>query len=378
MRSEEFPAHGGNLEWAAGRYGYKPEEFLDFSSNVNPLGPPRPALDAARDALKAMHRYPEPDAGSLKRAFSRFLGVGPESIMLGNGSTELIHHLCRCLKPGRVLIVSPAFGEYESASRSAGAEVVFFTLHPEDGFPLDTGELSRLAAGADMVFFCNPASPSGTLYPTEEILAAHRACMKGGGTLVVDESFMGFCTPPEAQESSVLALAPETRGLSVISTMTKLFALAGVRGPGYVVASPKLISDLENMGVPWRVNSIASAACRAALLDGSYIERTRESVSAWRERLRRDLEATGFFRVYPSAANFLLLGIAGASLDAGGLADALGRKGILIRNCGNFHGLDSHFIRVAVLSPDANRRLVEAIREIMEKERDQQREKERK
>ena len=364
MMTRDFPAHGGNLNWAAERYGLKPEEFLDFSSNVNPLGPPAQALGAAQVALCEISQYPEPQGDSLKLALSEHLRIGQELIMLGNGSTELIHHLCQYLKPKRVAIVSPAFSEYERAAWSVGAEVVHHCLSSEQRFQLDGDRLAETAALADMIFICNPASPSGILYSREEILPVLEACRAHGGVLVVDESYMGFCPVSDAR-GATLATSAGNDNLVIISTLTKIYALAGVRGPGYLIADPELVSTLEENGVPWRVNTVAVAAGRAAIADGEYLKQTRELVPVWREDLRRELEATGFFEVYPSSTNFLLLRLLDPSPDAADLADGLGRKGILVRHCASFKPLDSRFLRVAVLSPPANHRLLEALVEIL-------------
>lgn len=360
---EGYPDHGGNLEWAAERYGLQPGDFLDFSNNVNPLGPPLMALEAAREALLDVSRYPEPDAHSLKSELSEYLGISGELIMFGNGSTELIYHICRCIKPGRVSIVAPVFGEYEKAARAAGSEVFNMHLSPEDGFSLDPDDLVEAAAGSDMVFVCNPASPTGRLYDFKEIYPALRTCRERGRVMVVDESFMGFC-PPSEKERATLLSEVQGGGLVIISTLTKLFALAGLRGPGYLVAGAEQVREWEQAAVPWRVNLAAAAAGRAALADGEYIRRTIELVTAWREDLAAQLYRMALFDVYPSQANFLLLRLRDDRFDSASLADALGWRGILVRNCSNFRGLDSTFLRVAVRKPTDNAKLIGAFAEI--------------
>lgn len=209
MKRENFPAHGGNLEWASERYGLAAEEFIDFSSNVNPLGPPPRALEAARAAVNEAARYPEPNAAKLKSALARHLALREESLVLGNGSSELIHLLVRCVagSPGRrgeaargrsgVTVVAPAFGEYERAARIAGVEPAFYQLLPHQGFSLRPASLAEEAARSRLTFLCNPASPTGRLYPREELTPALEACREAGGVLAVDESFMAFVPPGE-------------------------------------------------------------------------------------------------------------------------------------------------------------------------------------
>lgn len=361
MRSA-FPRHGGDLAWASRRYGLTPGDFLDFSANVNPLGPPPAALEAARASLSGIAAYPEPAADSLRRDLAGWLGVDPGLLTLGNGSSELIHHLVRCLAPRRVAVVAPAFGEYEGAARAAGAEVAFHQLEHGDGFSLDREGLAALAARAGVTFFCNPASPTGRLYPRRELLPALEACRESGGVLAVDESFMGFCSEEEAEEATLMAEAGGGN-LVVISTLTKLFALAGLRGPGWLAGPEALVADLEGRGVPWRVNAVAAAAARACLEDRAYAVEARVKVAAWREDFAALLRGSGMFQVYPSAANYLLLRVIPPAPDAREVADALGGRGVLVRLCHDFRGLEEGFIRVAVRKPPENERLIEALQE---------------
>lgn len=365
MSGMVFPRHGGDLAWAAGRYGVAPEALLDFSANVNPLGPPLPAIFAAREALSEMSRYPEPAASSLRDELASRLGLEPGKLVLGNGSTELIHLVAEQARPRAATVLSPAFAEYEAAALRAGAEVTHLRLDPGDGFHLDAEALACLASRSQLTYTCNPASPTGRLYGRDELLPALEACRSAGGMLVVDESFMGFCPGEEARRSSLLGEAGG-EGLVVVSTFTKLYALAGLRGPGWMAGPRGLMSALEERAVPWRVNCVAMAAARASLEDATYLEETRARVAEWRKALARGLERTGIFHVFPSSANFLLLRMADRALGAEEVVEGLGRRGILVRSCGNFRGLEEGFIRVAVRTPADNEKLLRALDELRE------------
>lgn len=358
-----FPAHGGDLGWASRRYGIPPSRFLDFSSSVNPLGPAPSALRAAKAALRRACSYPEPFNDALKKELASWLGISPAMLMLGNGSTELIHHLVRCRSPRRVTVVSPSFSEYWRAARSEGSEVEHFLLSPDDGFALDVQALIRMASRSEMVFFCNPASPSGALYKRKELMPLLEACRSTGSLLVVDESFMGFCSDEERDGATMVPVAGE-EGLVVLSTLTKLFALAGFRGPGWLAATRGLIEEMESMSYPWRVNIVAEAAARASLKDWKYLRNTRLRVSALRDGLYRELQQSGPFWVYEGHANFLLLRLPDVGQKAVAVADRLARRGILVRPCHDFHGLGGQFIRVAVRKWRENARLVKALREV--------------
>ncbi len=361
---EKFPLHGADLSWAEERYGIAQERFLDFSSNVNPLGPPAGAMEAAQKALESVSRYPEPQANTLKKALSRHLGRDERQLMLGNGATELIYHLCRCLRPSKVLVVAPAFIEYQKAVAAAGASLEFFTLRPEERFGFDPQELAQAAIGVNLVFFCNPASPTGALYSREEIFPLLECCRRRGSILAVDESFMGFCTDEDAKRASLM-VETENGNAVVISTLTKLYALAGLRGPGFMVGESELMEFLEGQAFPWRVNVVAQAAAMAAIGDRGYLQETRRKIPVWRGKLAEGLERLGCLEVFSSRANYLLVGLRDGLRDAGEIADALGYRAILVRHAGNFQGLDASFFRVAVRRPEEKDILLNNLEEIL-------------
>ncbi len=157
-------AHGGNIYEAARHYGFDPGKIIDFSSNVNPLGPSSDAIGAAKRALSHVERYPDPEMADLRRGIARYFGIKPEQVMCGNGSNALIHLIPRIFRPRKVLIPIPTFSEYAAAAENAGAEVVTFPLKEHDGFRIDPVEMAFALTGVDMAFLCNPNNPTGQSY----------------------------------------------------------------------------------------------------------------------------------------------------------------------------------------------------------------------
>lgn len=350
---DPYPAHGGDLSWAASRYGRDREDFLDFSCSLNPLGPPASALRAARRSLRKVARYPEPGAETVRGVVARFLGVGEDSVILGNGSTEIIHSLFRWRRPGSVLLVEPCFSEYRRAAEAVGARVESHVLRAEVGFRLDPERLARRVVGHDMAVLVNPSSVTGRFYRDEELEPLELAAAESGALLVVDESFLGLCDRAEG----LTGAGPGRWARSVrISTSTKLFALAGLRGPGWLVGPGEVVLELGRHLPPWRIGEPAAAALVAALADRRYQDRTRILVPRWREDLATSLEDLPL-RVFPSTVNLLLLRLARGE-EGERLVHHLGRRGILVRWCRDFPGLGPEFVRVAVRRPRDNRRLV--------------------
>ncbi len=344
--------HGGNVYSAARQLGLQSSGVLDFSASINPLGMPL----AARNAIKAwvgdVLHYPDTRSTRLKEAISECYGLDPECVIPGNGSTELIYLIPRALKPGRVLVVSPTFSEYERACRLSGAKVEHFSLLPSKGFLPEPDTFMRAMKNADMAFFCNPGNPSGAVLPREEVLTLARQARKNNCVLVVDEAFMDFCP-----EHSVLGEQGEY--LVVLRSLTKFYALAGLR-VGFSHLPEMLMSRIMRYKEPWSVNVLAERAAVAALGESGFIKRSLKYVERERGLLRRKLEALGFF-VYPSEANYLLL----ETSKAKQLVKGLNKQGILVRDCSDFRGLGKKHLRVAARTRKENSLLVEAMKEIL-------------
>jgi threonine-phosphate decarboxylase len=326
-------------------------DVLDLSASINPLGLPDSVEQALRENVGLLAHYPEPFADGLARDIAGHAGVLAETVLCGNGSTELIYLLARALRPRRVLVAAPTFSEYERAcALQAGCSCVRFALSPEEGFRVDPARYAAALAGCDIAFLCNPNNPTGGLLERDAVLAVADAAAAARCVLVVDEAFIDL-----ADGQSVMGNVAGCAHLVVLRSLTKFYALAGLR-IGYAVLPERLVETLRKYKEPWTVNSLAQAAARAVLGDREYRERSlalfREEKSFLEERFR-ELGITYF----PSAANYYLLRIE----DRPETIAALRRKGILVRDCSNFDGLDGSFIRVAVRSRSENERLLKEL-----------------
>ncbi len=350
--------HGGNIYRLSKELGIPAGDVIDFSASINPLGVSERVKSAVMKALEDAPHYPDPEAEGLREELAGFHGIDPGSILCGNGSTELIYLIPLALHPARVLIPVPTFSEYERAVLRAGigrTEIRFLYLQEEKGFRIDPAEfIEAMQEGApDMAFLCNPNNPTGRLMKREQVLEIARAAREMGCLLVVDEAFIDFC-PGE----SVIREAGGNPCLIVLRSMTKFYGLAGLR-VGYGVFPPHITEMLKGLKEPWTVNSLAQAAAVEALRDSDHARRTEELLGSERDFLEEGLGRLGI-RIYPSEANFYLLRLEGAEV----VERDLRRKGMMVRNCSNFRGLDGSFIRVAVRSRRENALLVEGLSRI--------------
>ncbi len=331
------PVHGGIRPAQLRALGLNPADALDFSASISPLGPPAGLWDALRQV--DLTAYPDPECLELREALAQRLETAVDRILVGNGSTELIHLLARAyLSPppagcaNAVLLLTPTYGEYAGAGALAGAAVLELVARRELGFCWDlaqAGEIIRARRPA-LVFLCNPNNPTGVYLEQEEVSALAQAVAQVGGLLALDEAYLSFV----ADSWNSLALLEPGSGVAdsvvILRSMTKDYALTGLR-LGYSLAGPEITGRLARFQPDWSVNGLAQAAGLVALADTGYLPAARQAVDAAKSYLTAALTALGF-GVLPAAANFLLVEVG----DGAAWQDRLMRRGIFVRDCASF------------------------------------------
>ena len=325
--------------------------LLDFSTCCNPYGPPAEVRRALRKADIAS--YPDPQSGELVKALSQKLGIPAANIMAGSGSTEIIRLATLAyLEAGdRVVIPSPTYGEYESASRIAGAGVVKYKLREERDFKLDMDGFISFARGHNprAIFLCNPNNPSGQLLPHGDV---HRLVNSFPHTLVIlDEAYLGFTPDP----GNAPALINKTNVL-IIRSMTKDYALAGLR-LGYGLTCREIIGNLEKLRPPWNVSSPAQQAGIAAAGCSNYLQECNAKMKMCKTYLESRLLKLGY-KTVPTDTHFFLVKVGDAAL----FKSRLLKEGFLVRDCTSF-GLPAH-VRISPRRMTDCRKLIKAISEL--------------
>ena len=364
-RERRFVSHGGDIWGFSRKYNVPLEEVLEFSGPINFLGPSPKAVEAVKQYAKLIKFYPDPNPVEFKAEIAKYVGHGvdAENVILGNGSIELIYAIAEILPRGfKALIPVPSFSEYEKAALRVGSEVAFLQL-PEN-FALENEKIKRaITPETKILCICNPHSPSGTLYSKESILDLVDFCQKKSVIFSVDENYIEFAE--KGQETTLAGMVKEYENLFVIRSVTKFYGMAGIR-LGYGLAAPGLVEKLENVRIPWSINSLASCATSAAFNDTEFIENTKKTIAKEREALAKSLGEIDGLHVYPSVTNFLLVKIQNGKLTSTKLKEALAKKRMLIRDCCTFVGMDDSYFRVTVRSAKDNQKLVQAIRQILE------------
>jgi threonine-phosphate decarboxylase len=350
-----FIEHGGNIYRLAEELRLPENKIIDFSASINPLGVPKRVRMALQRELKSLHNYPDPETKELRRSLSQYHDIDPETILCSNGSTELIYLIPRALKPKKVLIPSPTFLEYERAvfraqDQAHRIQIKELMLKKEGQFEIKPDEFINAMHGCDMAFLCNPNNPTGNLLRKEAVLKIAEAAKGLRCLLIVDEAFIDF-----QPEESVIRDVQDNPYLIVLRSMTKFYALSGLR-IGYGVLPVNLINRIKEFKEPWTVNSLAQKAAIMAIEDRVYVVETLRLIKKEKGFLENSFKKKGI-KFFPSTANFYLLKI-NNRIDL-----KLRERGILVRNCSNFKGLDDSYIRIAVKTGKENRLLINALAE---------------
>ncbi|SDC00844.1 L-threonine O-3-phosphate decarboxylase /adenosylcobyric acid synthase (glutamine-hydrolysing) [Paenibacillus sp. UNCCL117] len=352
--------HGGDLWTAEELYGIPREKMIDYSSNMNPLGPPDAVKTIMTEKWRELIHYPDPAVRELTARLAAKHGVEPSCVLVGNGAAELIDLAVRMLRPRVTGLVSPSFGEYEeTVERAEGRSIGIATDEPS-GFVPALEALREAAGSCDALILGHPNNPTGRVLP-EEVLR-WLAAGADGSRVVVDEAFLDFT---EREEQLTLAReAAASAHLIVIRSMTKFYAVPGIR-LGYAIAHPDVIARMRRLQVHWSVNALAQWIGLAALADSGYSQRTLAWLPPARDRMTSGLRELGL-QVYESDVNFILFTVKPLGLKITDVQRELGRRGVLLRDASTFKGLDDTYGRLAVKEEADNMRVLRMLKEALE------------
>lgn len=353
--------HGGNI------YGNRIE--YDFSVNLNPSGPPDAVRDALVKALNHVEEYPDPEYRELRRALANYWRLAEEQLVLGNGASELIPGIIRALAPKTCMVTAPCYSGYETALKAAApsCRIHRIFLREEDDFTLPENICQEIArVKPNLLILTNPNNPNGKRISANRLREIDGACRGAGTVLLMDECFLALsggdvdslihCIRSEA----LPAIRIGEEGLPptvVLRAFTKTFAIPGVR-LGYAVCSGSLAARIRRELPEWNLSVFAQYAGLAALEPSGYMAASVEMIAQEREYLTAELKKLGL-RVFPSDANYILFQSRDRELHR-----KLLDKGILIRDCRDYHGLTAGLYRAAVRTRRENTALLRCLRNI--------------
>lgn len=357
--------HGGNI------YGNEIE--YDFSVNLNPLGPLKSVQDALAAALNHVEEYPDPEYRELRRGLANYWQLAEEQLVPGNGASELIPGIIRTLSPKNCMVTAPCYSGYETALNAAASScrIHRIPLRAENDFTLPENICQEIArVKPNLLILTNPNNPNGKRISANRLREIADTCRAAGTVLLVDECFLALSGGDE--DSLIHCIRSEALPAVVLRAFTKTFAIPGVR-LGYAVCSAPTAERIRRELPEWNLSVFAQYAGRAAFGNvtpgtpapetsaggtSGYLTASVEMIAREREFLSAELEKLGL-RVFPSDANYILF----QSRDRE-LHQKLLDKGILIRDCRDYHGLTAGFYRTAVRTHRENTALLQCLRNI--------------
>ena len=328
---------------------------MDFSSNINPAGMPASVKSILKKRLNKMEHYPDLHSSDLISNLKKYTGLSKTNLIVGNGAIEIIYNFCSAfLSKKRILISVPTFGEYEAAAKLAECKITFFkTMNLSEN--LDSF-ISKIPTNG-CIFVCNPNNPTGAILSKKQLTKIILSAKRKSCLVFIDESFIELV--PQSNQS-ILNLVKIYDNLFVLRSLTKSFALAGIR-IGYAGSSKEIINILQKIKIPWSVNALAQEAGIIAINNKQYLKKSKLIIKKESNFLKNKISDLPGFECYDSSTNFILIK---TKQDSTKIQKKLLKHKILIRDCKNFRGLNNHYIRIAVRSHQDNLKLIQALEAI--------------
>ena len=370
--------HGGNIFQFAHEQRIEPYEVVDFSANINPLGPSQRGLDALNAQLRYISHYPDATNDDVLNAIADTYGMDKHQIIVGNGAAELLYAICRLPGYTGAFVPAPGFSEYKEALEASKIPVrdIFYRPREDDNekpyFEVPYLALETFAAelkgqdGRIIVFLGNPNNPDGTLLDKDHIRTVASMLKDANSLLVIDESFIDFVgnDPLQDNEHSMRSLVNEFDNIIVVHSFTKFYAVPGLR-IGAAFTNETLITQLQQYIPSWSVNTLAQAYTKAALNDVDYIKRTKQELNEERAFMYNALDDIEGITVYPPSANFILFQVNQEGITANYINEELKKYNMIVRNCDSYVGLTNHWVRIAIKDHDTNIKLVDKLTNIL-------------
>jgi histidinol-phosphate aminotransferase len=328
-------------------FAWQHRELDRLMSNESPIPPTPKVMRAAMDAMAVSNLYPY-SGEDLRAALAGFSGVPPASVVLGNGSTEILDVLTRILvgPDDEAIIPTPTYAFFETQTRLNQGTPVLVPL--AESWSLDVDAIHRsITPRTKVIFLCSPNNPTGNSWTGREL----RAVLEAGIPTIVDQAYLE-CGYAE----SFASLVQDHPNLVVTRTMSKGFGLAALR-VGYAIADPWLVDVILRVRIPFSISLMAIWAGLAAVNEPDELDRHRRYISGECERLYRELLEMPGVRPFPSDGNFILVDISAVGRTVAEVVEATRDQGILIRAM-NAHRLQGSHVRVTIGTTDQNDRFL--------------------
>ena len=341
--------------WAAAGYdashhdfAWQHRELARLMSNECPLPPDDVVIEAALSAMREANFYPN-SAWELRDALADFAGVEKHSVILGNGSTEILDVVTRTfITPGdEAVIPVPTYAFFETQVRLNGGVAVLVPTTADLGFDIPAIR-AAVTPRTKLIFLCSPNNPIGRSWTEEEVVAV----LETGIPTVIDQAYLEC-----GYGRSFAPLISRFPNLVVTRTMSKAYGLAAVR-VGYGLADPAVIDLLLRVRIPFSVSLVGARACLAAVRAPGYLDRRRRYISDERDRLFAVLSTLPGVVPWPSETNFITIDVTATGRPSSDYVAEAKAEHLLLRRVAA-HRLEGQYVRVTIGTIEENDRFLE-------------------
>lgn len=350
---------GRSQDEIAQDFGLKKEDIIKLGSNENPWGPSPKAMKAIGEEISSINRYPESQLHELVSEIARYSGVDDSQVIIGgDGADEIIDVLAKTfIDNGDEFIVPlPSYMYYEYLLKQYGAKAVYARWDLDEN-KLDVQSIyDKISPKTKMIFLCSPNNPTGTLIDKEVLIDI--ASKNPEVLIVIDEAYF------EYSEVTNRDLINEFDNIFIIRTMSKVLGLAGMR-VGYGLACEEIIEYMHRIKPVFSLTRLSFAAALNTFRDTEYIEESIRKGIESRQYLYDEISKIDDLHVFPSKSNFMLIDIRKTGFTAAELTLKLMKKGVIVRDCTSFKGLDEYWIRISICTMEDNKRFIEILKEVL-------------
>ena len=350
---------GRSQDEIAQDFNLKKEDIIKLGSNENPWGPSPKAMEAIEQEIKSINRYPESQLHELVSEIAEYSGVVDSQVIIGgDGADEIIDVLAKTfIDEGDEFIVPlPSYMYYEYLLKQYGANPVYAKWNLDEN-RLDVDSIfNAIGEKTKMIFLCSPNNPTGTLIDKEVLMDI--AAKNPEVLIVIDEAYF------EYSEVTNKDLINEFDNIFIIRTMSKVLGLAGMR-IGYGLACAEIIEYMHRIKPVFSLTRLSFVAALNTFRDKKYIEDSIKKGIESRQFLYDEVSKIDGLHVFPSKSNFMLINVKETGFTASELALELMKKGIIVRDCTSFKGLDEYWIRISICTLEEDKRFIEILREVL-------------
>ncbi len=335
-----------------------------YNSNLNPMGIPESVTKSLKENLGSIIRYPSDYYDDLKKAVSTYAGCETDHIVLGNGLSDMLRQYSSLIIPQKALLLVPSAMEYENVLSIYGCEIDYYNLDEEKDYILDAKDfVSKLDSSYDVVIIGNPNNPTSQVISRMDMELIAEVCKELEIFLIIDEMYIEFTE--DYKELTSIPLVKDYDNVAVLRSVSKFFAIPGLRFAYSVTSNTSHLEMISVTAAPNTISTLTAAACTAMFKDKKYIEESRSQIHTERNLIYSAMATNKNVKLFKPCANYMLVKLLKDDVSAQDIEEHCRTKGIIIRNCSNFRGLDNKYIRFCFMKPKQNDLLVNTILELL-------------